>query len=156
MHGRQADRLADAMERRGWRHLQRRLSLYSPAVQPRGVAMLRSPAPSKPDRLMKKGLTNGPYSGATAWAFAHFRGTLLHEEALCPRKGTTRPGRGLVVRTSSIGGAENAAYFAYPPSKCMLHLESATMSFPLNFWLQRTSRSGPSAVGKRSEMPRMS
>jgi hypothetical protein len=32
-----------------------------------------------------------------------------------PRKGTTRPGRGLVVRTSSIGGAENGAYFAYPP-----------------------------------------
>jgi hypothetical protein len=31
-----------------------------------------------------------------------------------PRKGTTRSGRGLVVRMSSIGGAENGACFAYP------------------------------------------
>jgi hypothetical protein len=34
-----------------------------------------------------------------------------------PRKGTARPGRGLVVRMPSIGGAENGAYFDYPPSK---------------------------------------
>ena len=51
-------------------------------------------------------------------AMAHdFRtdGTLANGISdVSPRKGTTRPGRGLVVRTSSIGGAENAAYFAYP------------------------------------------
>ena len=34
-----------------------------------------------------------------------------------PRKGTTRPGRGLVVRTSSIGSAENVACFAYPHAR---------------------------------------
>ena len=33
-----------------------------------------------------------------------------------PRKGPRSPGGGLVVRTPSIGGAENAARFAYPPS----------------------------------------
>jgi hypothetical protein len=32
-----------------------------------------------------------------------------------PRKGPRSPGGGLVVRTPSIGGAENAACFSYPP-----------------------------------------
>ena len=30
-----------------------------------------------------------------------------------PRKGPRSPGGGLVVRTPSIGGAENGAYFSY-------------------------------------------
>jgi hypothetical protein len=34
-----------------------------------------------------------------------------------PRKGPGSPGGGLVVRMPSIGGAENGAYFAYPPER---------------------------------------
>ena len=52
--------------------------------------------------------TYGP-SRAFDGAFASF-----------PRKGPPSPGGGLVVRTPSIGGVENAACFAYPLRPPML------------------------------------
>ena len=43
----------------------------------------------------------------------------------CPRKGTTRPGRGLVVRTSSIGGVEKGACSSYSQHRQVSSLDQA-------------------------------
>ena len=48
------------------------------------------------------------------WSMARCDADASSNLVSCARKGPRSPDGGLVVRTPSIGGAENAACFAYP------------------------------------------